>query len=249
MVKLPKPLLQYLSIGFFCLVCAFVLYEATLRMFFEPPQLVDVRNRQNPVTNSGVFGQKLKIRLNLETPTGRRLRPNTIVNVTNNPVSHRNIILTTNSLGYRNREIEKKTRPRILFLGDSITEADYVPDEETFVRLVERLSEQHEAPVETINAGVGAEGLTTYFHILKETGLKTEPDLVVVDLYLNDFQSSRTVRLFHPPAWLQWSWAANHLYYAFSIRYSKFTQRGEHWDDNIPRIPDSDIQLWREKLE
>ena len=60
---------------------------------------------------------------------------------------------------YRNREISSKTKPRVLFLGDSITFGDYLPEEETFVRRVETLSANGARPLETVNAGIGAIGL------------------------------------------------------------------------------------------
>src|SRR4030095_3070249 len=99
--------------------------------------------------------------LYVETPTGRRLRADTHLRIENHDLSKRTIDIVTNSIGYRNREIGPKTGTRILFLGDSITFADYQPEDETFVRQIEMLARQQGENWETINAGVGAVSLAT----------------------------------------------------------------------------------------
>ncbi|MDT7041795.1 hypothetical protein [Candidatus Nitronereus thalassa] len=183
------------------------------------------------------------------TETGRRLRPNSTAVLTNHGTSHQAVVINTNSLGCRNPEIETKTDPRVLFLGDSITFADSVVEEETFVRRVEALSRESRLPIETINAGVGEIGLETYWHILQETGLRVKPDLVVIGLYLNDFQSSRVMPLFQPPAMLQWSWTVNYLSHIFSKRFADFTQDSEQWDDHMPRIPPETLNEWKHNID
>ena len=116
------------------------------------------------------------------------------------------------------------------------------------MRLVEERSRSLAEPVETVNAGVGGVGLQTYFHILQETGLSVHPDIVVVGLYLNDFQSSHTIKLFYPPAVLQRSWAVNFLFHSFSKRYASLTRKRGEWEDNMPRIPEAELQQWRDNV-
>jgi len=137
----------------------------------------------------------------VETPTGRRLRANAHLRI-RHFLNRREIDFRTNSLGYRNREIAPKTLYRVLFLGDSITGGDYLEEEETFVRQVERLSWASDRPLETINAGVGAIGMMTELAILEETGLSTDPDAVVLGFYLNDFNESYGFSLGRLPGWL-----------------------------------------------
>ena len=134
--------------------------------------------------------------LYLTTPTGLRLRPNTHVRIEGHRLNQRTIELRTNSLGYRNPEIGPKQGRRILFLGDSITLGDYLHEEETFVRLVEREAAARNESWETVNAGVAGISLADELAILVETGLSIEPDVVVVGFYLNDFEQSPGV---HPP--------------------------------------------------
>ncbi len=142
------------------------------------------------------------------TPTGLRLRASTIARVAQHNVSGRTVEIRTNSLGFRNPEIGPKQegRRRVLFLGDSITNAGYVDEAETFVRLVETMSEEGGGPpFETINAGVGGVGLEDELAILNETGLTTSPDVVVLCFYLNDPVPSPGVWLIPPPSWLEQS--------------------------------------------
>jgi hypothetical protein len=137
--------------------------------------------------------------LYVETRTGRRLRANARAVIDNHALSGRRIEISTNAIGYRNREIGPKRGTRILFLGDSITFGDYLPEEETFVRRVESLARDRGADWETINAGVGAISLENELAILHETGLDLEPDVVVVGFYLNDFHESPGVHVTRLP--------------------------------------------------
>lgn len=134
----------------------------------------------------------------LQTPTGRRLRPNAAAVIEEHNVSGLEVELRMNSLGHRNRELGPKQGRRILFLGDSITFADYLPEEETFVRQVETMARAQGLDWETVNAGVGSISLKTELAILLETGLRVEPDVVVLGWYLNDFQDSPGVFVRNP---------------------------------------------------
>ena len=172
----------------------------------------------------------------LATPTGLRLRAATSVVIENHWLSNRTIHLRTNAVGYRNPEIGPKSRRRVLFLGDSITLGEYVEEEETFVRLVERLSAERGEPLETINAGVNLIGLEEELAILVETGIQTEPDVVVVDMYLNDAFPSPGVWMVDVPAPLRRSRLLSHVAFALS------RLRGE-------RGPGRDMALLRQRWD
>lgn len=86
---------------------------------------------------------------------------------------------------------------RIVALGDSVTEGPGVELEETFVKKIEanlRSVQDHPA-VEVVNASTGDYGTQQEAIWLESRGLKLEPDLVLINVYLND---SRTYR--NPPA-------------------------------------------------
>ena len=234
--------------GLLCLLATLVLYEIALRLFFPPPQLVDIRKFLDPAALRSAADSKRSGSYVLETETGRRLRPNMRVEFSHNFTSGLDVTVETNSLGYRNRELAAKSVKRILFLGDSITLSEYLQDADTFVRQVETLSAGRTEPLETVNAGIFGESVQTYRTVLGETGLSIEPDLVVVGLYLNDFQPSRYLKLFHPPEFLQESWAANYLFHIFSKKYAKLTRPSEQWRENLQMIPESELQEWSHRV-
>jgi lysophospholipase L1-like esterase len=206
------------KLAIFLASMALCLFAAELlaRAFLESPERIHIawspESSASPRTEEPTNLELAKepTGLYVDTPTGRRLRPNAVARVKDHRLSHRDVEIRTNALGYRNREIGPKDRRRVLFLGDSITFGDYVAEEETFVRIVEQLSALSPEPLETINAGVGAVGLANELAILVETGLSLDPDDVVVDFYLNDLQPSPGVRAVRIPAWLNRSALAQH---------------------------------------
>ena len=190
MRRFPSILLMVASLG-----VTLIIAEFALRPWLLPPRRVELSKHPE---QGGLYR---------DTPTGRRLRPKTTAVIHNHDISQRRIEISTNSLGLRNPEIGPKTRKRILFLGDSITFGDYLPEEETFVRLVGEAGEDWE----TINAGVGGLGLGNEIALLSETGLALDPDVVVLGFYLNDFQASGGVHLPRIPRFLAWSWLVRHV--------------------------------------
>ena len=153
----------------------------------------------------------------VQTELGRRLRANTYVLIQNHALSKREVEIRTNSLGYRSPEITTKTRPRVLFLGDSITFGDWLPEEETFVRLTQTIADQNGCRWETINAAVGGASLHDELAVLKETGLTVKPDVVVLGFYLNDFQTSPGIRSADFGVWGNRSWLLYHSFRAMSF--------------------------------
>jgi lysophospholipase L1-like esterase len=209
----PGAIVHGLGLALTSTLVALGLAEGLARLVLPPPERVIVRSAGDldaRLKRENGDPQKLAYRgavnaLFIRTPTGRRLRASTEVTIENHTLSHRTIVLRTNALGFRGPDLGPKTRPRVLFLGDSITMAHYLPEEETFVSLVGRLSGESGAPLETVNAGVGGIGLETELAILRETGLRTEPDTVVIGFYLNDVQQSPGVRVLPVPSLFGWS--------------------------------------------
>lgn len=115
---------------------------------------------------------------------------------TDHGVSYR---MTISRQGLRDKEIAVPKLPhtyRIIALGDSITEGPGVELDETFVKLLER-SLQVENPgctIEVINAGIEDYGTQQELIWLRERGLVYEPDLLILNIYLND------ARGFVPPS-------------------------------------------------
>jgi len=149
------------------------------------------------------------------TGHGKRLRPNldfTQWFLVSNQVVH----FQTNSLGIRGREISlPKTAgvTRVLVLGDSITLSPFLPEEEVFPARVQQMLSASRL-VEVINAGVSDMGMKEELLLLKETGLRLKPDLVLIGFYLNDSR---------PP------WGFENEYYRLSPRLIEFSKTVEQY--------------------
>jgi len=99
----------------------------------------------------------------------------------------------TNSMGLRERELPFKKKDgvfRLLFLGDSITYGPGVETDKTFVRIIENLLNTNSGgrKFETINAGVGGASTIQEITLLKKIGFKYQPDIVILNFYLNDIR-------------------------------------------------------------
>ena len=195
-------------------VVSLALAELLVRAALPPPQRLSYRRPDHDAAEpTRVRSHAGEGGLYVLTEGGRRLRPDMHVIVENHALSGRRVEIRTNELGYRSPPIGPKgPRPRVLFLGDSVTWGDWLPEEHTFVRRIEALSEQAAEPIETINAAIGAISITEELAILEETGLGVEPDVVVLCFYLNDAQPSRLSRPPRAPSWLAFSHLAAHVW-------------------------------------
>jgi lysophospholipase L1-like esterase len=234
------------------ILLALLLAEGAVRVLLPPPP--EVRVRKNPLLDARLDWEKRRpaeIRLPpgadphggfyVRTPTGRRLRANTHVVIENHPTSHRSIDLRTNAFGFRNPEIAARTMPRVLFLGDSVTLSDYLPEEETFVRRVEALALARGKPLEAINAGVGGAGIEMELALLLETGIRVEPDVVLICFYLNDAQPSPGVGLVRIPPPLNYSRLAHYVLQSVAVI--------EAWAGGVPGDTDPKVvESWRREV-
>ena len=177
---------KYIWIGLVFLGVIIMLFS--LELYLRLTETHIVREEADGIMPSMELDAELLVEY---TPLGRRLIPNSRVLIKNHRISHRDIKMEINSLGFRDDELSpEKGRDelRILILGDSITWASYLQAEETFVERAEEYLRQSlpSHSVEVINAGVGDIGLKEEIAILEERGLAARPDLVVVSFYLND---------------------------------------------------------------
>ena len=95
-----------------------------------------------------------------------------------------------NSQGLRDDEVEIPKPPgvfRILALGDSFTVGANVEQEDAYPQVLERLlNDSGRGRIEVVNAGVGGWSPFQYAQFLDNYGLRYEPDLVLVGLFVGN---------------------------------------------------------------
>jgi hypothetical protein len=220
------------------LVVALAAGETTFRLFGKPPLY---SRFEADVHHGGIEAQRLPdTGFYEQTPLGKRLKVNASGVVRNHFLTGSDIPLRTNELGFRGPPVVFDDRLRTLFLGDSITLGDYLPEERTFVHLVGEMSMGSPTPLQTINAGVGSIGLEEELNILRETGPRVKPDLVVLNIYLNDAQPSPAMHLIPIPRALRWSRMVQHAYQALSLLRFRASGGAEQG-----RISQRVLESWR----
>lgn len=122
------------------------------------------------------------------------LVPNRICRATNDEFE---VEYRINSLGLRDVEFPEKkqeTEKRILFMGDSFTEGTGVSLTDTMVKQSQELLKQvfSGLDIRTINAGMSAYSPLLEYLYLQHRGINFDPDLVVVNLFMNDFNDDRS---------------------------------------------------------
>ena len=110
------------------------------------------------------------------------------------------MLLETDSLGFREPELPDDAKGAILFTGDSFTMGYGVDQNLDFPSLVRAALEREmgaEAPA-IVNTGVGNSGNGRTLLWLEREAARFDPSLVVIQLTGNDFEDNREERLFEP---------------------------------------------------
>src|SRR5438445_129949 len=97
--------------------------------------------------------------------------------------------ISTNRLGYRDRELGPKDpdRYRIAVIGDSFTWGQGVEAEERFSNLIGGVLGPH---YEVLNFGIPGHDMPQHLEVLDQV-LPMHPDFVLLQLYINDFETAR----------------------------------------------------------
>ena len=120
------------------------------------------------------------------TADAQRLTPNTHGEIFAR-INGRTIWLDVNAAGFRGPELApEKSRPRLLFLGDSIVFGPGLLERETVPGRLRRLLPGDEF----INAAVPGLGTKEEVDLLEQNFGRVQPDLVVLGFYLNDARRS-----------------------------------------------------------
>lgn len=247
---LSGPLLALLTLSLL-----FAAAEILSRIFLEKPMSVSLVSE--PDETGEAFQPRDSVTdsrpdpLYLYTPEGIRLRPDMNLLIRRHSHSKKTIMIRTNSLGFRHSELGEKEKgeKRVLVLGDSITFGDYLSREDTYPYRIEAYLRQHwpdpaEAEkIHVINAGVGAIGLKTELAILLDTGLKADPDVVVVGLYLNDASESIHLNLVQFPGIFARSWFLNFVAQRLGLLPQRFQFKEKERDSAV------ELKKFREENE
>ena len=227
-----------------CLMAA-VLGEIVVRLFYPPPQKVSFREK----AATGQRTDRRKKAFTIPTERGYRHAPLSELVIENHPWSPKiPLVYRTNSLGYRNPEIGPKKGKRLLFLGDSITFGQGVNEEWTFVRLLENLARAQGENWETVNGAVEGLGTNGELAVLNETGLALQPDIVVLDFYLNDFLESPGIFMTRLPGLLERSRLAHKLEGFFtSGLFLSASEKNISVIQPMQKPPD-EIYAWRDEF-
>ncbi len=139
-----------------------------------------------PPTQASRFGLH---QLRLDRPWLYGLRPG----ASGYMKERKEILYRINSAGFRDRERTHAKASgvyRIMVLGDSVTFGIGVEASEPFTRVLETtLAERAaDASVEVLNFGVGGYNPYIEAELLKDIGRSYEPDLVIVQFCINDFE-------------------------------------------------------------
>jgi lysophospholipase L1-like esterase len=98
----------------------------------------------------------------------------------------------SNSLGFREREVPAKTpgRYRIAVVGDSFTWGQGIEREERFSNLIEQFLGSR---YEVFNFGIAGDNMPEHLTRLAQA-LDVKPDFVLLQIYINDFETREMVR-------------------------------------------------------
>lgn len=194
-----KKIVQNLGIALASLFVSLLVCEIIARITLPEPMAVkvtqqklvpnaqpqkDVHGEDGSINNVIIWGGKM----------GVRLYPNVTGYIHNHILSHQDVVIRVNSLGFRGEEVPPRTpgQFRILFMGDSITFGDYVDEKLTIpVLLQEKLKAKGYTNVVVMNAGLPGINLAEEYAHYQEMYEAADADLVLLGMYLNDAQQSQ----------------------------------------------------------
>lgn len=195
-----KKLLQNIGIALLSLILTLAVCEGLARVLLPVPMAVKVTQQKmlpSSQPQKDVQGTDGSINSVIDwseaAKKGVRLYPNVTGHIQNHILSHQDVIIRVNALGFRGGEVPARTpgQFRILFLGDSITFGDYVDETLTIpVLLEQKLKSKGYTNVVIMNAGLpGANFAEEYMHY-QEMYESADADLVLLGMYLNDAQQT-----------------------------------------------------------
>lgn len=235
-----------LLIALLSVFCTLLALEIVARLTLPPAQIVKVENLQavEPRTGDKTAMQEdggIASVMDWSGHHGVRLRKNVHAEIAAHHISRQDVILETNSIGLRYDELGPKQADefRVLVLGDSITFGDFLNEDATYTRQMERVVAGRAKRIRVINAGLPGVGTMEEFYLFMEIRDAVQPDLVLLAMYLNDCQNSGA---FHARS-LPYPYAHSRLLQWAAERFS--IVHAALWQDANPETADP---LWREQF-
>lgn len=224
-------LLNFLVFLGTCLVVGLV-GELACRLWARPPMMTVVEDFSRVPTGPSGSMQVRRMPDQVFQYTkqgGVRLTPNAQILVRGHHTSGRDISIATNSLGFRADEVPaaKGDERRILAIGDSVMMADQVEAQETLTHHLETALRPAWPTIRVINAGMGSADIRNEVAVLKESGLHTQPDVILVGVYLNDGELSANFILTPLPGVLRHSFFAGFLNRRLQMAWYRWQHRQE----------------------
>lgn len=194
-----KKVLQNITIALVSLFITLAICEVGARFLLPAPMAVKVTQTKllpSSKPQKDVVGADGSINnvIDWSGKMGVRLYPNVTGYIHNHILSHQDVVIRVNSLGFRGEEIPPRQpgQFRILFMGDSITFGDYLEESLTIPALVqEKLRARGYTNVVIMNAGLPGINLAEEYAHYQEMYESADPDLVLLGMYLNDAQQAQ----------------------------------------------------------
>jgi hypothetical protein len=101
-----------------------------------------------------------------------------------------------NAFGFRDKKYRRRkvNKTRIIFVGDSITYGWRVDLDETYHKQIESLLNDRGYDVDIMGMGIPGYNTIQEYHLIKETALEFEPDILILQIAPNDFERTVSVK-------------------------------------------------------
>ena len=134
------------------------------------------------------FGKPVLYRLSRNPDLGYEFRPNAATEA-------KGISYLINRFGFRDIEqLQKKNGKRVVIAGDSLTFGWDLPLEETYPFLTREALRSRGRRLEIWAMGVTGYNTVQEYHLIRDQALRFDPDLVILQICLNDFEKAISIR-------------------------------------------------------
>jgi lysophospholipase L1-like esterase len=134
------------------------------------------------------FGKPVLYRLSRSPGLGYEFRPNAATEA-------KGIAYRINRFGFRDIEQRfRKKGKRVIIVGDSLTFGWDLPLEETYPFLTREALRSKGRPLEIWAMGVTGYNTVQEYHLIREQALRFDPDLILLQICMNDFEKSISIR-------------------------------------------------------